>query len=288
MKPRSFDFTVMGGDRRQIWLARLLADRGFRICQYELPEPLPEKQYPVCSCTEEALAFSSFILAPLPLSSHIFSIPVSEFPSCLSEDQIFFAGCIPPCFREQAAKRRIRFFDYMENESLTLYNTIATAEGVVTMAAINSPRTLHRSRCLILGYGKCGRRLAALLTGMFCHVTVCARNPSILTEASLSVPQVVDFYTLPEILRNSTFDFIFNTVPAPVLGKDCLTLLNSQVQIYDIASAPGGVDFVAADRLRIFARLCPGLPGKYAPLSSAQAMEKMILSQIIPPAPGNQ
>ena len=288
MKTRIFDFTIMGGDQRQVWLARLLADRGFRICQYELPEGLPKDQYPLCSCTEEALTCSSFILAPLPLSSHIFSIPVSEFSSFLSEDQIFIAGKIPSCFRDPATKQGIPFFDYMEDESLTLYNTIATAEGVVTLAALNSPRNLHKSQCLVLGYGKCGRRLAALLTGMFCHVTVCARNPAALAEASLSVPQVIDFSSLPDALEHATFDFIFNTIPAPVFGKACLRLLNSQTAIFDIASAPGGIDFASAAQLGISARLCPGLPGKYAPLSSAQAMEKMILSHIAPSVPQNK
>ena len=42
--------------------------------------------------------------------------------------------------------------------------------------------------------------------------------------------------------------------------------------ILDIASSPGGVDFAAAKELSVTAAACPGLPGKYAPLSSAQAI----------------
>jgi dipicolinate synthase subunit A len=48
------------------------------------------------------------------------------------------------------------------------------------------------------------------------------------------------------------------------------------VTIIDIASAPGGVDFSAAQKMGISAFLCSGLPGKYAPASSASAIQKII------------
>ena len=56
--------------------------------------------------------------------------------------------------------------------------------------------------------------------------------------------------------------------------------MKKHVTIIDIASAPGGVDFAAAARLNLSAFLCPGLPGKYAPVSSAQAIADTIFNYL--------
>ena len=72
------------------------------------------------------------------------------------------------------------------------------------------------------------------------------------------------------------YDFIFNTIPALVLTAPLLKKMKPQVTIIDIASAPGGVDFAAASELNLCARLAPGLPGKYAPASSARAIKETI------------
>ena len=46
--------------------------------------------------------------------------------------------------------------------------------------------------------------------------------------------------------------------------------------ILDMASAPGGVDYEACKELGISAALLPGLPGKYAPASSAEILAEKI------------
>ena len=50
--------------------------------------------------------------------------------------------------------------------------------------------------------------------------------------------------------------------------------MKSTVTILDIASMPGGVDFEAARQLGVHAFLCPGLHGKYSPLSSARGIKE--------------
>jgi dipicolinate synthase subunit A len=42
--------------------------------------------------------------------------------------------------------------------------------------------------------------------------------------------------------------------------------------IFDIASNPGGVDFIAAEKLGIYAESYQSLPGKYAPQTSAEIL----------------
>lgn len=71
-------------------------------------------------------------------------------------------------------------------------------------------------------------------------------------------------------------DFVFNTVPAPVITKRMIHRFNPAVTILDLASAPGGVDFETCRKRKISARLCPGLPGIHAPKTSARILLEVI------------
>ena len=73
------------------------------------------------------------------------------------------------------------------------------------------------------------------------------------------------------------FTYIFNTIPAPVLTEDLIRLMNPGVTIIDIASAPGGVDFDFCKKQNIRAKLCPGLPGIYAPETSGEILFEAIV-----------
>ena len=98
---------------------------------------------------------------------------------------------------------------------------------------------------------------------------MCIRDRA-MAEAAILADKAVSISDFETHLNE--YDFIFNTIPAPVLLKEHLVKMKKHVTIIDIASAPGGVDFAAAARLNLSAFLCPGLPGKYAPVSSAQAI----------------
>lgn len=82
-------------------------------------------------------------------------------------------------------------------------------------------------------------------------------------------------------IQCSKYDFIFNTVPAPVLTKERLQGVKPEVCIIDIASRPGGTDFSYCQESSIFAKLCLGLPGIYAPKSSAGILMEVIKKTIL-------
>jgi dipicolinate synthase subunit A len=200
---------------------------------------------------------------------------------CLSEGQIFFAGVIPEAFKLAAQERRTTTYDLMVDHTLTVYNTIATAEGAICEAILRCPRNLHHSQCAVLGYGRCGNTLVSTLKGLSCIVSAYTDNPDKLAYAQVAADTAG---TLDDFRANAgSFDLIFNTIPAMVIDESVLSTLNPNVTIIDIASAPGGVAFEAATEKHITAALCLGLPGKYAPASSATAIfecvERIVSSQ---------
>jgi dipicolinate synthase subunit A len=85
----------------------------------------------------------------------------------------------------------------------------------------------------------------------------------------------IPFHQLSKSLREA--DVIFNTVPSMVLTAEMLENVSPEAVIIDIASAPGGTDFHAANRLMIKAVLAPGLPGRVAPKTAGRILAATIL-----------
>ena len=55
-------------------------------------------------------------------------------------------------------------------------NAIATAEGAVALAMREQNTTLFDTRCVVLGYGRCGSALCRRLAALGAHVTAAARR----------------------------------------------------------------------------------------------------------------
>lgn len=114
--PYHYDYTVIGGDMRQVYLTEELAKSSGRICHFAL-----------CGVPDERL-FSS-----------------------LRPGQALFGGCIFPGQQTVLQEKGVRAFDLMEDLTFSYYNTIATAEGAICEAIRQSPRSLHRSDCAAPG-----------------------------------------------------------------------------------------------------------------------------------------
>lgn len=153
----------------------------------------------------------------------------------------------------------------MKNENLAIYNSIATAEGALCEAIKGSPVNLCKSRCAVIGYGRCGRAIADRLSGMHCITDIYSNDSR---ELAMAGSFGYCCRTISGFGQNAAvYDFIFNTVPSGVITSDIIRMLNKNTTIIDIASG-GGTDFNAAGIAGINAHLYPGLPGKYAPMSS--------------------
>jgi dipicolinate synthase subunit A len=199
----------------------------------------------------------------------------------LSKGQIVFGCNFPPDLLAECDQRGIRCIDYMKVEGVAARNAVATAEGAVVEALSDAVVTIQGSKCLVTGYGCCGRVLAEKLLSMKAQVTVMERKNEKRAIAKASGCEAVSFEVPPEEME--AYDYIFNTVPALVLTEKNLSCVKKDVRIIDIASKPGGVDFHYCQKKGIHAKLCLGLPGKYAPKSSAgillEVIEKTIFGE---------
>lgn len=260
---------IFGSDRRQSYIAQGLVRQGYAVYTYQLTEHTAGATE--CRCPAELASQCEVLVGPIPFcGSATEAAAAAEIATLLKSGQLFFGGKIPAYFTERCQRQDIPCVDLLQNERVAILNAVATAEGAIVHAIADSVINLQGSHCLMLGYGRCGRVLAHKLKALDALVTVAARSQEARAYAEATGMR---FLSLPELENKlSGFDFIFNTIPSLILDAQRLSRLDPEAIIIDLASSPGGVDYAAAERLGIRARLCPGLPGKVAPKSSADIL----------------
>lgn len=277
--------SFIGGDTRQYYMVRQLLSMGFLISVYGLElNDLTEHIYHAESL-KEAMNFSNIIVGPVPFSKNqkmIYSNVVLEdlsiecFLKELRPYHQVFGGNPFRKIKDYFKENDIPFYDFMAVESVSIANTIATAEGSIVEAITRSPINLHGSECLVLGFGRCAKVLADKLKGLNASVTISARN-----EAALSLALAYGYHAVPlSTLSRSmdTYHFIFNSIPAMILDASLLSHVKKDATIIDIASAPGGTNFDYCKQINLNAALCLALPGKYSPKTSAKILNSALLN----------
>lgn len=279
----SYDIGIFGGDLRLFYMADLLRSAGCSVFTYSLSSA-GLRECDRAASFPELIHQSRILSGPIPFSKNGRDINNPENSSDLTIEilareltppQILFGGCLPTNLKKTLEDKQITTYDFMNDEVLTIQNSIATAEGAIALAISKSTENLHHSHCLVTGYGVCAKTLAGFLNGLTAKVTVAARNPSARAAADAAGFDTADFDQLPTLAEQ--YDYIFNTVPAPVINQDFLEHVKNNVVIIDIASAPGGIDFAFAKSSNLNAGLYPGLPGIYAPKASAKFLIDCLL-----------
>ena len=260
-------FSVIGDDPRQKFLAKALAEQGLSVSLLSAEQPK----------NISALSLAHVVIFPLPLSS----LPeerLRDFLSFCKKDAVLFAGKVSPQSQALAESFGFHLLDYAAGESMAALNAVPTAEGAVQIALNQTDFTLWESHCMVLGFGHCGKTLALLLKGFGAHVTIAARNPG-----SLSFARTLGFETIPLCQMESVLpqqDILFNTIPAPVLRRQELSLLSPSCLVIDLASLPGGTDFSAAENFHLKAIHALALPGKTAPATAGKILRDTILQML--------
>jgi len=270
---------VIGGDLRIVKLVEMLSKDNFEINTYamEKAESISKiENVKQCESIEEAVQDVDVVIGPIPLSSNNVEIntPFSDNTVTLEElskkveEKILIAGNIKSEFYSLKQNEKINIIDLLDREELVVLNTISTAEGAIQIAMEETPRTIHGSKVLVLGFGRVGKILANMLKGIGADVYCEARKNVDLAWIKAYGYNPVRLNELEGCLNQ--FDIIINTIPSIVLDEENLKLLNQECLIIDLASNPGGVDRTAAKKLGIKTIWALSLPGKVAPLTSAE------------------
>lgn len=270
---------IIGGDLRIVKLVEMLAKDEFEVCTYAMDkaENIKKiKNVKQCNSIKNTIENSDVVIGPIPLSSNNLEIntPFSDTTVKLEElaneiaGKIFIAGNIKKDFYNLAENKNIKIIDLLDREELVVLNTISTAEGAIQIAMEETTRTIHGSNILVLGFGRVGKILANMLKGIGANVFCEARKNVDLAWIKAYGYEPVRLNELDNKLGK--FNIIINTIPSIILDEEKLKKINQDCLVIDLASNPGGVDRNSAKKLGIKTIWALSLPGKVAPLTSAE------------------
>ena len=264
------DFLLIGGDDRQLHLAKMLLAGGHAVRCYALDTAkLPEG-----ARHTDKLERADCVILPLPAEGKKGVLnapysskqhPITELLASLAPNSLVCGGKLSTTVREAAQKNNLRLHDYMTMPQFVVGNAAVTAEGAVSLLADNIDSTIFDTKVLVVGYGRIGRLLAHKLRGLDAKTFVMSKNSE---SRALAEGMGLHAVSPSDSGVYSAFDAVINTAPAQVIPslegfkKSCLLL--------ELASAPGGFDRNELERSGLRCINAAGLPGRYAPKSAAR------------------
>lgn len=267
---------VVGGDLRIVKLIEILTKDDFEVKTYALEKIENIEKVKKCKTLEETIEGTDIIIGPIPISSdnvHINS-PFSDKTVTINElvlnsnGKRIIAGSIKPEMYQSIDNTNTEIIDLLNREELAVMNAISTSEGAIQIAMEETTTTIHDSNVLILGFGRIGKILAKMSEGV---------GANVYCEASenLDLAWIKAYGYNPvhknELAKNLTkYDIIINTIPEMMIDEKKMKKIRKDCVIIDLASNPGGIDRNAAKKLGIKMIWALSLPGKVAPLTSAE------------------
>lgn len=280
--------TILGGDEREVVLGETLLTEDLAV-QYVGFEKYLGPIVLKTNTLDESLQSAHVIIVPLSGIDKYRKILTSFSPGGIilaldklekiKSGSLFIAGSMPTKMKEYLLSRKIEVIESAGEDELAYLNAVPTAEGALQLAMQHSKITLYKSKCAVLGFGRCAKALALRLAALGGYVSIVARDFSSLCEAELYGYKQINIKEFAS--RVEGFDFIFNTIPALVLTKDSIRNINQETLLLDLASKPGGIDFLAAKRYSIQFLHILGLPGIVAPVSAGKILSRVYLPKIL-------
>ena len=273
--------SIIGGDLRIVKLAEMLIEEGVEVFSYGL-EKAEELEINRCKDLKQAIDSSDIIFGPIPFSSNgkIINTPFSDKKILVEEflnnmsGKTLIAGAIKQEVYDICFEKNIKVIDITKREELAVLNAVSTAEGTIKIAIEETPKNLHGSNILILGFGRIGKILSNMLKGMGANVSCEARKHSDLAWIKAYGYEPIPISNLKENLNR--FDVIINTIPYIILDKDNLENVKKEAIVIDLASSPGGVDRDAIKQKQIKFIWALSLSGKVAPVTAAEFIKETL------------
>ncbi len=282
MKER-VELAVLGGDERQIAMARALAQCGYRVKVWGLGacgDRLGSAT--LCENWTEAIECADVVVLPLPASADGVRVHcplqgpdlflrMTTLLDAIS-GRLLLGGRLSEAVLSIAEQHEIETIDYFDSEILQLKNALPTVEGAIEVAMRELPVTIDGVSAAVIGYGRIGALLGERLWALGADVTVYARRQEQLALAELHHHRVKRLVcrggaSVPEAF-SPNLRVIFNTVPQWIFTREVLERLPRNCLLIDLASAPGGFDRAAAQALGLRTVWATALPGKCSPESA--------------------
>ena len=278
-------FAILGGDKRQLFLADSLVRDGYSVIMGGFDNLLSIGEITMAD-VKTAITYCDAAIFPLPSvrTDGSLNTPFSDKSIFLSDreqrillEKPIFAAMSDKLLKAYPTLKSADVYDYAARNDFAILNAVPTAEGAIEAAMKSFEGTISGSKTMVVGFGRIGKVLARALKSLDSEVTVCARSAGDLAYIKALGYRAQKTERLHVV---SGYDIVFNTVPALIFDEELLKNTERNTLIIDLASLPGGVDFEAAKALGIDAQRALSLPGKCSPKSAGEIIKNTVLNMM--------
>lgn len=277
---------VIGGDIRYLYLIEKLREYDFDIDVLGY-EKTSHSMLNVNKITLDELNIGNYDFIFLPVASidnegnikaefSDKSLNLSNVNFHNIKDNAYIITGIKTKFMEKLNIKNIIY--YMEDDDIAIYNSVATAEGVIMKIMENTDYTIYGSNILVLGYGRCSETITRYLKSLGAKVSVLVRD-----NKKYAKTEILGFtpYKMDELINHlGEFNIIINTVPELIIDKEKIDLIDSNAYLLDIATITGfDMEYALKNGLKIERFM--SIPGIVAPASAAPIIFNKIREVII-------
>ncbi len=238
-------------------------------------------QDPRSRYTAEGLRSHGCLVEDCPAAqADVVVLPMGAAPEAFGElrpGQLIFAGNLGPRLHSYQGQG-LRVLDYYTDAQLQWENAVPSAEGAIEILMSRLPITLQGSTGLVIGYGRIGKLLSEKLKLLGARITATARKPQ--DFGAIAAAGLRPEYTGQYRHGLAQYDYIVNTVPAPVFSTEAYHMVRPDCLLLELASSPGGFDDALCNRHGLQYIRAPGLPGKCAPKTAGHAIAAAIVRRM--------
>lgn len=265
----------IGGDKRNYILSEMMGEYG-KVLKFGLDDN--NDLFNEC-------INANYIVFPIPFSKdgENLYIPLSNkeinVKECVKDVdcKIVFGGNISDEIKDILEKNDNKVIDIAKDERFIKNNAVPTAEGIIKCIIENTDITINESNILIIGFGNVGEKTAELLKSL--NANIYCNDIDKHKVANIDIRGYNSLENLSNYMQK--MDVIINTVPKLVLDKNKFAYIKKSTLIIDVASKPGGVDFIHAKKNGYNVIQYLGIPGEVAPRTSAKYMRNIIEKYMI-------
>lgn len=260
---------VCGGDERNYWLCRALAQEGYKVSWLFAEKYPSDGNFTDNESGDIPLAYA--VILPLPLSrdGQTLNAPLSDRKIYLRN--LDLSG---KCKFVFTSDNRISGINYFENEAVTIDNARLTAVGFLKELLGYEKEDIIGKNALVTGFGRVSKATCDILSRNGVRVTAAARNENQRHEARARGYNALTISQAEKKLN--AYDYVINTVPEKLFEEQFIKKADENTAFFELAAG-------LVDKAKCIPRAyieCKGMPGKHTPKAAGRVIARFVCDRL--------
>lgn len=247
-------FVLDNSDKRMNFLKNYLVENSFLVMDYNFAEIKTEMNL-------------IYVFSPAVLID-------KEIIKTINPYSVVYGFKIDSDLNELLSKKHITFYNFLFDELFCHKNAMLTAEGLLGIIIGNTELAFKEMKVLLLGYGRTGKSIEHILTKLDIDIITVTTDDMEQSLSKIYSKTSIDFSSFYNYLDK--VNIIINTIPALVLDKKEIDLIDANAVVFDISTNLGiNIDYAKKRGIKVLHPL--SIPAKHSPSMAGKLLFDKIM-----------